>query len=139
VEFGVIAACDGSPMACWDALYPAQRELIANDVETMVEAHHLDAVVLLGSCDKIVPGMLMAAARLDIPASWWPADPWREAVSRRRAADTTSLTIGLAMLQTGRIDRATYDRLEDCASPTCGSCSFLGTANTMCCWPRRWA
>jgi dihydroxy-acid dehydratase len=50
-----------------------------------------------------------------------------------RAADTTSLTEGLAMLQTGRIDEATYDRLEDCATPTCGSCSFLGTANTMCC------
>ena len=50
-----------------------------------------------------------------------------------RAADTTSLTEGLAMLQTGSIDRATYDRLEDCANPTCGSCSFLGTANTMCC------
>jgi len=56
-----------------------------------------------------------------------------------RAADTTSLTEGLAMLHTGKIDRATYDRLEDCASPTCGSCSFLGTANTMCCLAERWA
>jgi len=135
VEFGVIAACDGiaNGHAGMHFILPS-RELIANDVETMVEAHHLDAVVLLGSCDKIVPGMLMAAARLDIPAILVAGGPMEGGCEfDGRAADTTSLTIGLAMLQTGRIDRATYDRLEDCASPTCGSCSFLGTANTMCC------
>ena len=135
VEFGVIAACDGiaNGHAGMHFILPS-RELIANDVETMVEAHRLDAVVLLGSCDKIVPGMLMAAARLDIPAilvAGGPAEGGCEFDAR--AADTTSLTEGLSMLQTGKIDRATYDRLEDCASPTCGSCSFLGTANTMCC------
>ncbi len=135
VEFGVIAACDGiaNGHAGMHFILPS-RELIANDVEIMVEAHRLDAVVLLGSCDKIVPGMLMAAARLDIPAilvAGGPAEGGCEFDGR--AADTTSLTEGLAMLQTGEIDRATYDRLEDCASPTCGSCSFLGTANTMCC------
>jgi dihydroxy-acid dehydratase len=135
VEFGIIAACDGiaNGHAGMHFILPS-RELIANDVETMVEAHHLDAVVLLGSCDKIVPGMLMAAARLDIPAILVNGGPMEGGCEfDGRAADTTSLTIGLAMLQTGRIDRATYDRLEDCASPTCGSCSFLGTANTMCC------
>ncbi len=135
VEFGVIAACDGIANGHTGMHYILpSRELIANDVETMVEAHRLDAVVLLGSCDKIVPGMLMAAARLDIPAilvAGGPAEGGCEFDGR--AADTTSLTEGLAMLQTGGIDRATYDRLEDCASPTCGSCSFLGTANTMCC------
>jgi len=135
VEFGVIAACDGiaNGHAGMHFILPS-RELIANDVEIMVEAHRLDAVVLLGSCDKIVPGMLMAAARLDIPAilvAGGPAEGGCEFDGR--AADTTSLTEGLAMLQTGEIDRATYDRLEECASPTCGSCSFLGTANTMCC------
>jgi dihydroxy-acid dehydratase len=135
VEFGVIAACDGiaNGHAGMHFILPS-RELIANDVETMVEAHRLDAVALLGSCDKIVPGMLMAAARLDIPAILVPGGPMEGGCEfDGRAADTTSLTEGLAMLQTGRIDRATYDRLEDCASPTCGSCSFLGTANTMCC------
>lgn len=134
-EFGVIAACDGiaNGHAGMHFILPS-RELIANDVETMVEAHCLDAVALLGSCDKIVPGMLMAAARLDIPAilvAGGPAEGGCEFDGR--AADTTSLTEGLAMLQTGRIDRATYDRLEDNVAPTCGSCSFLGTANTMCC------
>jgi dihydroxy-acid dehydratase len=135
VEFGVIAVCDGiaNGHAGMHFVLPS-RELIANDVETMVEAHRLDAVVLLGSCDKIVPGMLMAAARLDIPAILVAGGPMEGGCEfDGRAADTTSLTEGLAMLQTGRIDRATYDRLEDCAGPTCGSCSFLGTANTMCC------
>jgi dihydroxy-acid dehydratase len=135
VEFGVIAACDGlaNGHVGMHFILPS-RELIANDVETMIEAHRLDAVVLLGSCDKIVPGMLMAAARLDVPAILVSGGPMEGGCEfDGRAADTTSLTEGLAMLQTGKIDRATYDRLEDCVSPTCGSCSFLGTANTMCC------
>ncbi len=135
VEFGVIAACDGiaNGHAGMHYILPS-RELIANDVETMVEAHRLDAVALLGSCDKIVPGMLMAAARLDLPAIVVAGGPGEGGCEfDGRASDTTSLTVGLAMLETGQIDRATYDRLEDCASPTCGSCSFLGTANTMCC------
>jgi len=69
VEFGVIAACDGIAQGHDGMHYILPtRDLIANDIEMMVEAHRLDAVVLLGSCDKIVPAMLMAAARLDIPA-----------------------------------------------------------------------
>jgi len=135
VEFGVIAACDGIANGHIGMHYILpSRELIANDVEIMVEAHRLDAIVLLASCDKIVPGMLMAAARLDIPAILVTGGPMEGGCEfDSRAADTTSLTEGLAMLEAGRIDRATYDRLEDCATPTCGSCSFLGTANTMCC------
>jgi dihydroxy-acid dehydratase len=135
VEFGVIAACDGiaNGHAGMRFILPS-RELIANDVEIMVEAHRLDAIALLGSCDKIVPGMLMAAARLELPAILVLGGPMEGGCEfDDRAADTTSLTEGLAMLQMGKIDRATYDRLEDCATPTCGSCSFLGTANTMCC------
>ena len=69
VEFGLIAACDGIAQGHVGMHYILPtRELIANDVEVMVQAHQLDAVVLLGSCDKIVPGLLMAAARLDLPA-----------------------------------------------------------------------
>ncbi len=135
VEFGVIAACDGiaqghDGMHC---ILPT-RDLIANDVEMMVEAHRLDGVVLLGSCDKIVPGMLMAAARLDIPAILVAGGPMEGGCEfDERAADMTSLTEGLGMLKAGKIDEATYRKLENCAGPTCGSCSFLGTANTMCC------
>jgi dihydroxy-acid dehydratase len=120
VEFGLIAACDGIANGHEGMHYILPtRDLIANDVEMMIEAHRFDAVVLLGSCDKIVPGMLMAAARLDIPSIM--------------VVGGAMLAEGLGMLKDGKIDEKTYLKLEDCAAPTCGSCSFLGTANTMCC------
>jgi dihydroxy-acid dehydratase len=135
VEFGVIAACDGIAQGHDGMHYILpSRDLIAHDVEMMVEAHRLDGIVLLGSCDKIVPGMLMAAARLDVPAILVAGGPMEGGCEfDERAADMTSLTEGLAMLKAGKIDEETYRRLEDCVGPTCGSCSFLGTANTMCC------
>ena len=135
VEFGVIAACDGIAQghAGMHYILPT-RDLIANDIEMMVQAHRLDAVVLLGSCDKIVPGMLMAAARLDLPAILVAGGPMEGGCQfDDRAADGTSLTEGFGMLKSGKIEPETYRRLEDCAMPTCGSCSFLGTANSMCC------
>mgnify|MGYP000035335647 CR=1 FL=1 len=134
IEFGMIAACDGIAQGHEGMHYILPtRDLIANNIEMMVQAHRLDAIVLLGSCDKIVPGMLMAAARLDIPAIVLVGGPMEGGCNfDGRAADTTSLTEGLGMLQTGKVDEETYLRLEDEATPTCGSCSFLGTANTMC-------
>ncbi|NIO09816.1 MAG: dihydroxy-acid dehydratase, partial [Deltaproteobacteria bacterium] len=135
LEFGVIAACDGIAQGHDGMHYILPiRDLIANDVETVIEAHRLDAVILLGSCDKIVPGMLMAAARLDIPAILVVGGPMEGGCEfDNRAADATSVTEGLGMLRAGKIDEATYGKLEDFAAPSCGSCSFLGTANTMCC------
>ena len=135
VEFGVIAACDGIANGHEGMHYILPtRDLIANDVEMMIEAHRFDAVVLLGSCDKIVPGMLMAAARLDIPSIMVVGGPMAGGCEfDERASDITSLTEGLAMLKDGKIDEKTFLKLEDRAGPTCGSCSFLGTANTMCC------
>jgi dihydroxy-acid dehydratase len=135
VEFGVIAACDGIAQGHDGMHYILPtRDLIANDIEMMIEAHRLDAVVLLGSCDKIIPGMLMAAARLDIPAIMVVGGPMEGGCEfDQRAADVTSLTEGLGMLKVGKVGEAAYRALEDCAAPTCGSCSFLGTANTMCC------
>lgn len=135
VEFGVIAACDGiaNGHEGMHFILPT-RELIANDVEMMIQAHRLDAVVLLGSCDKIVPGMLMAAARLDVPALMVVGGPMLGGCEfDGRASDITSLTEGLGMLKAGKIDEATFNELEDCVAPGYGSCSFLGTANTMCC------
>ncbi|MCP4577412.1 MAG: dihydroxy-acid dehydratase [Deltaproteobacteria bacterium] len=135
VEFGVIAACDGIAQA-HDGMHfiLPSRDLIANDIEIMIQAHRLDAVVLLGSCDKIVPGMLMAAARLDLPSILVVGGPMEGGCEfDHRASDTTSVTEALGMLKAGKIDEAAYGKLEDCATPTCGSCSFLGTANTMCC------
>ena len=135
VEFGVIAACDGIAQGhAGNTFILPSRDLIANDVETMVQAHRLDAVVLLASCDKIVPGMLMAAARLDVPAIMVVGGPMEGGCPfDGRASDATSLTEGLGMLKVGKITEAEFRRLEDHATPTCGSCSFLGTANTMCC------
>ena len=135
VEFGVIAACDGIAQGHEGMHYILPtRDLIANSIEMMVQAHRLDAIVLLGSCDKIVPGMLMAAARLDLPAIFVAGGPMEGGCEfDERAADGTSLTEGLGMLKAGRIDEETYRRLEECAMPACGSCSFLGTANSMCC------
>lgn len=134
-EFGVIAACDGTAQghAGMHYILPS-RDLIANDIEVMVEAHRLDAIVLLGSCDKIVPGMLMAAARLKIPAIFLPGGPMLGGKSfDGRKSDLTSMSEGLGMLKSGKIDRDTYDHLEEVCGPTCGSCAFYGTANTMCC------
>jgi dihydroxy-acid dehydratase len=135
VEFGVIAPCDGIAQA-HDGMHfiLPSRDLISNDIEIMIQAHRLDALVLLGSCDKIVPGMLMAAARLDLPSILVVGGPMEGGCEfDGRASDTTSVTEGLGMLKAGKIDETSYRKLEDCATPTCGSCSFLGTANTMCC------
>ena len=135
VEFGVIGACDGIAEGHEGMHYILPtRDLIANDIEMMIQAHRLDALVLLGSCDKIVPGMLMAAARLDIPAIMVVGGPMEGGCEfDNRAADITSLAEGLGMLKAGKIDSETFEKLEDGAGPTCGSCSFFGTANTMCC------
>ena len=135
VEFGVIAACDGIAEGHEGMRYILPtRDLIANDIEMMIQAHRLDGLVLVGSCDKIVPGMLMAAARLDLPSILVVGGPMEGGCEfDNRAADATSLAEALGMLKAGKIDTDTFAKLEDCAAPTCGSCSFFGTANTMCC------
>lgn len=135
VEFGVIGACDGAAQGHIGMHYILpSRELIANDIEVMVQAHQLDGIVLLGSCDKIVPGMLMAAARLGIPAIFLPGGPMLGGVEfDQRKSDLSTLSEALGMLKAGKIDDTSYESLEELAGPTCGSCAFLGTANTMCC------
>jgi len=135
LEFGVIAACDGiaNGHEGMHYLLPS-REIIAGSIEIMVQAHRLDGVVMLGSCDKIVPGMLMAAARLDVPAIQVVGGPAEGGCQfDGRSADITSIAEGLGMLQAGRIDEDTYTQLEDQVMPSCGSCAFLGTANSMGC------
>lgn len=134
VEFGIIGPCDG--MGCGNDgmryILPA-RNIIADEVETMAELNHFDGVVLLGSCDKVVPGLLMAAARLDIPALLVNGGPMLGGVPfDGRASDNSSPVEALGMLQAGRITEKEYQALEDGCCPCNGSCSFLGTANTMC-------
>ena len=134
VEFGIIGPCDG--MGCGNNgmryILPA-RNLIADEVQTMAELNHVDAIVLLGSCDKVIPGLLMAAARLDIPAIVVNGGPMLSGIDfDGRASDNSSPVEALGMLQVGKITEEEYMRLEDHCCPSCGSCSFLGTANTMC-------
>jgi dihydroxy-acid dehydratase len=135
VEFGLIGACDGTAQGHGGMHYILpSRELIAYDIEVMVQAHQLDAIVLLGSCDKIVPGMLMAAARLDIPAILIPSGPMLGGAEfDGRKSDLTSISEALGMLKAGKISEEEYNNLEEQCCPSCGSCAFLGTANTMCC------
>lgn len=133
IEFGIIGPCDGMGVGNAGMHYclPA-RDIIANEVEIMVQVNRLDAIVLLGSCDKIVPGLLMAAARLDIPAIIVVGGPSLGGVEfDGRAADNSSISEALGMLQKGNITQEEFDSLEDNSMQTCGSCSFLGTANTM--------
>jgi dihydroxy-acid dehydratase len=109
------------------------REIICNEIEIMVQAHQLDAIVMLGSCDKIVPGMLMAAARLDIPAILVPGGPMLGGVFfDGRKSDMTTCSEALGMLRRGKISEEEFVDLEELAGPSCGSCAFFGTANTMC-------
>ena len=134
VEFGVIGGCDGMANGHGGMHYILpSRELIASSIESMAEINLFDGLVLLGSCDKIVPGMLMAAARLDIPCILLPGGPMEGgAVFDGRESDQTSATEAYGMLSAGKITEAEYVALEDTACPGCGSCSYLGTANTMC-------
>ena len=134
-EFGVTGCCDGTGQGNEGMKFMLpSRELIANDVEVMIRAHSLDGVVLIGSCDKIVPGLMMTAARMDIPAILLPGGPMLGGpVFDGRKADLTSTSEGCGMLKAGKISEETLYTLENKCGPTCGSCSFYGTANTMCC------
>lgn len=135
VEFGTIACCDGMAQG-HDGMHfiLPSRQVICDSIETFAQAQLVDAIVLLGSCDKIVPGMLMAAARLDIPCILLPGGPMEGGiVFDGRESDQTSSAEALGMLSAGKITEDQYTSLENLSCPSCGSCAFLGTANTMCC------
>lgn len=136
VEFGVIGACDGIAEGHEGMRYILpSRDIIAFSIELMVQAHQFDGIVLLGSCDKIVPGMLMAAACLDLPAILVNGGPMAGGpVLDGRKSDTTSIMEGVGRLKKGLITEPELIQMENRCAPTCGSCSFLGTANTMCCF-----
>lgn len=132
-EFGVIGLCDAIAKNHFNYVLPS-REVICNSVEIMAGANPMDGIVLLASCDKIVPGMLMAAARLDIPAILVNSGPMLGGVVfGGRKSDATSASEALGMYKTDKISLEEYKTVEDLSCPTCGSCSFMGTANTMCC------
>lgn len=132
-EFGVIGLCDGIAKEHFNYVLPS-REVICDSVEIMAEANPIDGLVLLASCDKIVPGMLMAAARVGIPALLVHGGPMLGGIEfGGRKSDATSVSEAMGMYKTEKISLDEYKTIEDLSCPTCGSCSFMGTANTMCC------
>lgn len=132
--FGVPGVCDGIAMGHKGMHYSlSTRELIADMVESIAEAHRLDGLVLLTNCDKITPGMLMAAARLDIPCIVVTAGPMLTGTGRsgRRYSFVTDTFEAMARFKAGEIDAEELHRCEDRACPGAGSCQGLFTANTM--------
>ena len=133
MTFGVIAPCDGIAEGHEGMRYclPA-RELIASSIECMVRAHRFDGMVLLGSCDKIDPGMLMAGARVDIPAVFVNGGPMYPASWKGKHYDGNIVTEARGWKQKGEITEKEFQQIENLAEPCPGSCAMLGTANTMC-------
>ena len=132
--FGTIAPCDGIAEGHLGMRYVlASREIICSSVEAMVRAHRFDGMALLGSCDKIVPGLLMAACRVNIPSILVNAGPMAPAHYRGRDWDGNIITEAIGWKQRGEIDEAEFKKIENLAEPGPGSCAMYGTANTMCC------
>jgi len=134
-EFNTIAVCDGIAMGHTGMKYSLpSREIIADSVETMVRAHCFDALICIPNCDKIVPGMLMAAARVNIPTIFVSGGPMAAGRTRNgRATDLISVFEGVAQFNAGKIDQDQLRELEMVSCPGCGSCSGLFTANSMNC------
>ncbi len=134
VTFPTIGVCDGIAMGHAGMKYSlASRELIADSIEIMATAHPFDGLVLVTNCDKIVPGMLMAALRLNIPAVVISGGPMMAGVHDGDPVDLINVFEGVGRVKAGTLTRKGLGELEDCACPGCGSCSGMFTANSMNC------
>ena len=134
IAFGTIGICDGIAMNHIGMKYSlASRELIADSIEVMAIAHAFDAMVMVTNCDKIVPGMLMASARLNLPTIVVSGGPMLAGTLRGRTIDLISVFEGVGAVKSGKMDEAELADIEDCACPTCGSCAGMFTANSMNC------
>ena len=134
LEFNVIGICDGVAMGHAGMRHSLpSRELIADSVEAMASAHMLDGLVLIPNCDKIVPGMLMAAARLDVPAIFVSGGPMLAGRLRGRNVDLNTVFEAVGEHRSGRMSEEELGELELAACPGCGSCAGLFTANSMNC------
>jgi len=137
VEFGTIGVCDGIAMNHVGMKYSlGSRELIADSVEVMGIAHAFDAMVMIPNCDKIVPGMLMAAARLDIPTIFISGGPMlagKHPNNPKQKVDLITVFEAVGAVRSGKMSEEQLTCIEDSACPTCGSCSGMFTANSMNC------
>src|SRR6266851_7281661 len=134
-EFNTIGVDDGIAMGHIGMKYSLpSREIIADSVETVLEAHRFDGVVCIPNCDKIVPGMLMAAMRVNVPAIFVSGGPMKAGrTPEGESIDLISVFEGVGAYQAGKIDARRLKTLEDFACPSCGSCSGMFTANSMNC------
>lgn len=134
LEFPVIGICDGIAMNHEGMKFSLpSRELIMDSIEVMARGHALDALVLVTNCDKIIPGMAMAAARLNIPAIVISGGPMLAGIHGKKAIDLSTVFEAVGRRVVGSISEEELREVEDCACPTCGSCSGMFTANTMNC------
>lgn len=134
IEFPAIGVCDGIAMGHTGMKYSlASRELIADSIETMAMAHGFDGLVLIPNCDKIVPGMLMAAARLNIPAVVVSGGPMKAGKYKGNDADFSTCIEAVGACKDGKVSEEELEEVARTACPGCGSCSGLYTANSMNC------
>lgn len=134
MEFPSIAVCDGIAMNHEGMKYSlVSREIIADSIEIMVRAHGLDGMVLIPSCDKVVPGMLMAAARVNIPTIIVSGGPMLAGKFKGKKADLVTVFEGVGKVCNGTMSNEELSSLEESACPTCGSCAGMFTANSMNC------
>ena len=133
-EFNTIAVCDGIAMGHEGMRYSLpSREIIADSVEIMLQAHSLDGLVMISNCDKITPGMLMAAARVNIPAIMVTGGPMAAGRYRGKKISYSVMPEALGQVAAGKMTEGELLEMESNACPGCGSCSGMFTANTMAC------
>ncbi|NOX33266.1 MAG: dihydroxy-acid dehydratase [Deltaproteobacteria bacterium] len=137
MEFSTIGVCDGIAMNHRGMHFSlASRELIADSIEVTATAHPFDAIVMVPNCDKIIPGMLMAAARLNIPAIFISGGPMlsgRHPDDKNKKIDLVTVFEAVGAVQSGKITKEQLLEIENAACPTCGSCAGMFTANSMNC------
>ena len=134
IEFNVIGVDDGIAMGHYGMHYSLpSRELIADSIETVVNAHQLDALICVPNCDKIVPGMLMGALRVNLPTIFISGGPMLAGEVEGKKIDLISVFEGIGQLKAGKITEGELKTIEQNACPTCGSCAGMFTANSMNC------
>ncbi|MFZ4614566.1 MAG: dihydroxy-acid dehydratase [Rectinemataceae bacterium] len=134
-EFCTISICDGISQGHVGMCYVlASREIIADSIEVVAQAQQLDGLVLLASCDKIVPAVMMAIGRLDIPCVVVTGGPMLPGKFMGRDIAIYEMREAASELQAGTMTQEEFNEMEDCVCPTSGSCSMMGTANTMSCF-----
>ncbi len=134
LEFPAIAMCDGIAMGHHGMCYPLpSRELIADSIEAMALGHALDGLVLITNCDKITPGMLMAAARLNIPSIIVAGGPMYAGWFHGKPTDGSKILEAIGRVSVGEMTMEEFGELADEGFPGCGACGFMGTANSMNC------